>query len=198
MRVFLLLALLTFGLFSCNKGDEIAFVPPLDYLPAYPGSYWTYTNGQRIITANNYVEHQYLLGVTSTEMSDVKKVPVYDGKYLYEYEITQASTQFPLKKLLQEETGDAWQVNLINGQKIMRKTIATGDTLFIDQLGTAAADTFLNVIQVVEYVDSLSADNWYLKEYYAKNIGLIRTEIDNPFDTLPAIIEKEIIDYHIN
>ena len=183
---------------GCNKDSEIAFVVPLDYLPATPGSHWTYTNGERIMTGNSYVEHRYMLGTESSELSEVKKVPVYDSEYLYEYKITQASTQFPLKKLLEEKEGEAWQINLINGQKVMRQAVAFNDSFPITQLGTADTTWYTNVVEVVEFLDSAKAENWYLKEYYAKNVGLIRTDIDNVFDTLSAIIEKEIIDFYIN
>lgn len=185
-------------LFSCNKEDALTIVTPKDYLPAYPGSYWTYTNGERITVNPSYTAHSYQLGVTSSEMSDEKRVPIYDGKALYQYSIEQASTVYPLKKLLVETGTQSWVVNEINTEFVKRQLVSTKDSVPIVPVGAIDTTWYKHVLVVVEFIDSLTVERWNYKEYYAKDVGLIKTEINNPFDTLPAIVEKELMNYHIN
>lgn len=188
------------ALASCEKDKEPEYVYPKSYLPAYPGSYWDYTNGERVLSENNYVLHQYEEGVNSTKKTDEKYVPIYNGQYLYEYSITQSSTVYPLKKLLEESTGKSWEVNKINNEAVLRQVVNKIDTMIIkfppfkNPIDSAIKD----ILVVVEYLDSLGAERWNTKEYYAKNIGLIRVDVNNPFDENPPIIQKQIQGYHIN
>ncbi|MBI9069103.1 MAG: hypothetical protein JEZ09_17530 [Salinivirgaceae bacterium] len=198
MKKTLIPILLILMLFSCNKEDELAIVSPKEYLPAYPGSYWTYTNGERIMVNTEYITHSYQLGVSSSEMSEEKRVPCYNGKALYEYSIEQYSSVYPLKKLLIEKGAEPWIVDKLNGEYIKRQLIKTEDSIPIVPIGVLDTTWYPNVLVVVEFIDSLTVDRWNYKEYYAKNIGLIKSEINNPFDTLPPIVEKELIYSHIN
>jgi len=192
-----------FGLLtSCTKEDALTIVYPKEYLPAYPGSWWVYSNGERVTVQPEYVAHSYQPSINSNDYTSEKLVPCIDGNYLYEYSITQYSTLYPIKKLLEESVSQKpWIVNEVNGEIIYRQTIKKLDSMYIykPSFGTPVVDTlFKSVLVVVEFSDTLTAAKWNTKEYYAKNVGLICTEINNPFDTLNPVIQKVIIDYYIN
>jgi len=201
MKNILIALFVLFALVSCDEESQISVVYPKDYLPAYPGSYWNYSNGERSMVHTSYVTHSYQSTLNSAANTSEKMVPFMDQKYLYEYSISQNSTAYPLKKLLTETvTSSAWKVNEnVSGQTIYRKTIAALDSLYINfNYNGSKIDTFYtNVVVVVEFSSKQDADNWYLKEYYAKNVGLVQTEVNNPYDTLPSIIQKQLISFDI-
>jgi hypothetical protein len=188
-------------MYSCNVDEEPEYVFPGDYFPAYPGSYWDYTNGSRVIVEKNYSLHSYQPDISSAQKTAEKYVPEINGKFLYKYSITQSSTKYPLKKLLDETSKEKWLVNEINNVKIYRQVVETIDSMYINfPPFTQNNDStkFKNVLVVVEFMDSLKADRWNVKEFYAKNVGLIRRELDNPLDGKAAIVEKEIQAYFID
>lgn len=186
---------------SCKVEEEPEYILPGDYFPAYPGSFWDYTNGSRVIVEKNYVLHSYQPDISNPQKTAEKYVPVIDGNYLYKYSITQASTKYPLKKLLDETSKEKWLVNEINNVKTFRQVVETIDSMYINfPPFTQNTDStkYKDILVVVEFIDTLKADRWHVKEYYAKNIGLIRRELDNPLDENAAIVEKEIQRYFID
>lgn len=188
--------LLAFGAFfmQCADDNSLSIVYPKAYLPAYPGSWWSYTNGDRSLVYPEYVGHNYEPSINSPESTTEMLVPYLDGEYLYEYKITQMSTEYPVKKLLDSSIVAEWVVNVVNDEKIYRKTIAKIDSFYL----AGDSSLFTDVLTVVEFQESMGVNKWNKKEYYAKNVGLIRVDINNPNDTLPAIIQKEMVAYHIN
>ena len=55
------------------------------------------------------------------------------------------------------------------------------------------------MIVVKEYIDGLDADTcWIAKEYYAKNIGLIKREIGSCGDSAATLTDFELVRYFIN
>ncbi|HBX83058.1 MAG: hypothetical protein A2W97_14605 [Bacteroidetes bacterium GWE2_40_63] len=197
-----LIALVFIGfLASCGEESELSVVYPKEYFPAYPGSWWFYSNGERTSVLPDYVAHSYQSSINSNEYTDEKLVPCINGQYLYEYKITQHSTRFPVKQLLSESTGVPWVVDTVNGEAIKRQTIGKLDSIFVFIPSVSAdADSakYYNVLVVVEFTDSMTYAKWNLKEYYAKDVGLICTEVNNPYDTLGAIVQKTLIHYFIN
>ncbi len=191
---------IAFFFLACEPEGEPDFVYPKQYLPAYPGSYWDYTNGERVLTGPGYELHSYQSSISSTEKTDSKYVPVYNGTYLYEYSIIQSSTVYPLKKLLDETVGSDWLVNEINDVSIMRQVTGTIDSMIIEfPPYTNPIDcVFMDIIVVVEYLDTLGVNRWNTKEYYAKDVGLIQVEVDDPFDEEGAVLQKQIQGYDIN
>ncbi len=195
----LLVSALAFS--GCEKESDPVYVTPKSYLPAYPGSYWDYTDGTRLKTASDYVQHQYQLAPNSTDNSAVKLVPYYNSQYLYEYQVWQDVPLFPLKKLLSESaTENPWVVNEVNGVKIYRKTTRILDSLIVSYppFNATSDSIFYSVIEVVEYNDTLGVARWNTREYYAKNVGLIRTDINNPFDSLGFVTVSTLQGYFIN
>ena len=66
---------------ACDDGNDARYITPEPYLPAYPGSYWDYSDGSRV-RACDYELHRYRESTTSTGLTDECYVPVWDGKYL--------------------------------------------------------------------------------------------------------------------
>jgi len=197
----LYLLLILFGLLSsCEKDNPLSIVYPKEYLPAYPGSWWLYSNGEQVTVQPEYVAHSYQASVNSPKYTDEKMVPCINGNYLYEYSITQYSTTYPLKTLLQEKPGAAWKVSEVNGEIIYRQTIAKLDSIriYTPSFGIQTDSLYKDVLVVVEYSDTLTAKKWNLKEYYAKNVGLIRVDVNDPFYSKDSVTQKVIINHFIN
>jgi hypothetical protein len=180
---------------SCKDTKQPDVILPKEYLPAYPGSYWDYTDGTRSRVEPQYEEHSYRESANSTSYSEACLVSVIDGKYLYEYSVYQSSPIYPLRKLLSDKNENAWVVEDNNGVRLLRHSQSI-DSLIV--IYPHKDSIFRNIIISVEYIDSLGEDRWTRKEYYAKNVGLIRVDVNNPFDTIAPVIEKEIRTYHIN
>jgi hypothetical protein len=98
-KVYLILMLIGL-LSSCGKDNPLTIVYPKEYLPAYPGSYWDYSNGERVTVQPEYVAHNYQASINSPDYTEEKMVPCINGDYLYEYSITQFSTTYPLKNIV--------------------------------------------------------------------------------------------------
>lgn len=74
------------------------------------------------------------------------------------------------------------------------------DTIFdITIINCDSIRTYDSVIVVREYIEDLDFDTcWISKEYYAKNIGLIKREIGSCADGSVSMTDFEIIKYFIN
>jgi hypothetical protein len=138
-------------------------------------------------------------------------VPYIDHEYLYEYGITQNSMTYPLKTLLSETDKKPWVVDIVEEVEIYREMLAKLDSInvtfdlpihitdtTIHEGEIHAYTTYKDILVVVEYLGTLDKTKWNKKEYYAKNIGLIQVEINNPYDTLVPIIQKKLVNYNIN
>lgn len=195
--LFLLVVLVS----ACELDEDPQTEYPDSYLPAYPGSYWDYNNGERILTSPTYELHSYEYEINSTKKTSEVYVPVYNGQYLYTYSVYQNSTQYPLKKLLDEKTGEKWVINDVNNSPVIREVTHKLDTFIIPfPPHTNPVDcVFTDVIVVVEYIETFGVDKWNVKEYYADSVGLIQVEVNDPFDTTQSsIVQKQINGYYIN
>ncbi len=176
---------------ACGDGSDPKYIAPEAYLPAYSGSYWDYTDGTRV-RATAYELHCYRPSTTSTDYTDECYVPVWDGHYLYKYSIYQPSPLYPMKELLRAKGSAVWIVDENNGDKLKRSevlidSLAVGDSLY------------KSVYRVTEFLESLDdTDHWNIREYYAKNVGLVKVEVNNPHDSLGCVVQKELRSYFIN
>ncbi len=176
---------------ACGDGNDPKYITPEPYLPAYPGSYWDYTDGTRV-RATNYELHNYRPSTTSPDYTDECYVPIWDGHYLYKYSIYQSSPLYPLKELVRARGSSVWIVDENNGQKLKRSeehvdSLAVGDSIYKD------------VYCVTEFLENLDNKNhWNLREYYAKNVGLVKVEVKNPNDSANFVVQKELRSYFIN
>lgn len=258
---FSLFAFMALGLAlsACDNGSDARYIEPNEYLPAYPGSYWDYSDGSRV-RATDYELHSYRLSTTSTEKSEECFVPVWDGKYLYKYSIYQSSPNYPMKELLRAKGSAEWVVDENNGVRLKRSeatdtmrikvpvdsnvfeytlfnrdsvdiktvkdtlfrkvlvdsvtkafryawvskdSVSAKDTLFTRKrvdVVTVVKDSLFKVYRVTEYLETLDdIANWNIREYYAKNIGLVKVEVNNPNDSLGgSVVQKEIKAFFIN
>ena len=195
--MFLVISVLAF---SCKKEEDPPFIYPKSYFPAYPGSYWIYTNGETKTVDPDYYLHSYQQGVVSPSFSENAYVPKIGQQYVYEYSITQNSTTYPLKKLLSEKLNDSWVVNDWNGDEIKRKVVAVGDTISIRQYPytSDSVTVYSPVIEVIEYSSKNGEKAWFSKEYYANKIGLIRKDINISHDTINSVVDFELVKDSIN
>lgn len=184
---------------SCLPDEEMEILYPKDYFPAYPASYWTYSDGNTVKVETGYHLHSYEDSIGSNHKTEEMYVPKIDGQYVYEYGITQNSTRVPLKKLLQETVSSSgWIVDYWNGKPVYRQVLAVNNTVTVSDTIFNIDTTFTNVISVIEYAEELTETNWFVKEYYAQYVGLIRIEVNNYQDTLEPIVTSDLVDYYIN
>jgi hypothetical protein len=184
---------------GCLEEEEPETIFPKEYFPAYPASYWIYSNGETVKVDAGYHLHSYEDSINSNHKTEAVYVPRIDGQYVYEYGITQNSTRVPLKNLLQESVSTSpWVVEYWNGKPVYRKVLAVNNTVVLYDSIYNIDETFTNVISVIEYAQELSDTNWFVKEYYAQYVGLIRKEINNYQDTLNPLIVYDLVDYYVN
>ena len=198
MRKLLLIFLISGFFYGCLKDEEVEVFYPEDYFPAYPASYWIYNNGNTVKVDPGYHLHSYEDSVESNNKTEDFYVPRIDEHYVYGYKITQNSTRVPVKQLLSEKDESEWVVEYWNGKPIKRKTVSITDVVTLQDTVFGIDTTISGVIAVIEYSEEMGEENWFVKEYYAKYVGLIRTEINNYPDTLNPIIGYDLVDYYIN
>lgn len=243
---------------ACKKEQNYETLFPEEYFPAYPGSYWVYSNGITKTTEAYYRLH--------TVNSEDVYVPVYDGKIVNGYSVG--------NKEIINFNGSAWQVGEFDGMEIYREIIDLDtslriiqypyndpsycdtifeevtsipidttinlievnncdgyfdcdtvlincdnphscdtlyyalleeiiyyDTTFIDTVLTNcdSITMYYDVIVVKEYVSNLDdLDCWFYKEYYAKDVGLVKREVASCSESTSNITEFELVRYHIN
>ncbi|MBE9467820.1 MAG: hypothetical protein IMY72_05785 [Bacteroidetes bacterium] len=186
--------------FSCQKENDPSVISPKSYFPAYPGSYWVYTDGETRTVEPDYCLHSYQQGVVGPDFSEEAYVPKMGQQYVYEYGITQNSVTHPLKQLLSEKLNDTWVVKDWNNEEIIRKVIAINDTVKINQYPSTSnkINSYNPVIVVIEYSSSEGEKHWRSKEYYAKNIGLIRRDINISREIIEPVIVFELVSCSIN
>ncbi len=189
------------GLISCEKDKEIKPIEsvaydtiiPLDYFPAYPGSYWIYDNNDTLKVADQYEKYIF-------NSAEYDEVPDYDTlilpklilngvfnptdtfAYVNGYSISKeriSDYRDPAFKYILSETEDS--TFAIGGRfqihQIIGKTIKTDTSIII---GSATYDNVLITIELDLAcheqggypIDSCA----YKREYYAKGIGLIKRE----------------------
>lgn len=196
--IVLIISFLGLIITSCVKDDDVEIIYPKDYLPAYPTSYWVYSNGEIVKVEPGYHLHSYHDSINNNHVSEEVYVPKINGEFLYEYSITQNSIQFPLKELLRENINSQWTVNLWNDMPVYRKVISLNDTIVLKDSITGIDTTLTSIVSVIEYTTDLGEENYFVKEYYAKQIGLVRKEYNNYQDTLGSFIAYDLVDYFIN
>lgn len=192
----ILLLIGTLMIFAACKDTEVEYLFPKDYFPAYPESYWVYSDGTTVTVSPGYHKHNYYEELESNVTTDEVYVPMIDNHYVYEYSITQNDNRKPLKKLLSESTNDNWIVGYWKNGEIKRKVI-NNDTSVTLSAPVADIDqqTFDSCIIVEEFYKDTIAHAWMTKEIYAPKIGLIRQEIRRGEDSL---VLKELIRFFIS
>ncbi|NOZ47790.1 MAG: hypothetical protein GXO79_13565 [Chlorobi bacterium] len=253
-----LIAGILFLITGCIKEAKYETLYPKAYFPAYPGSYWIYSNGQTKTTDAYYRLHT----INSTDYY----VPVYEGEIVNGYKVGD-------KEIINFD-GNPWVVGSFDDGNILRKIETLDTTILITQfpyynstlcdtileeITEIPIDTLLNLVQVIScdgyencdtvlincddphacdtlyytlteeivYYDTTFTDTiitgcdsisiydsvivvkeysanmdelncWFYKDYYAKNIGLVKREVASCSDSTGFITEFELVKYHIN
>lgn len=188
--------LLFLVIFSCRKPEEEEPLPeplvydtlyPLSYLPAYPGSYWKYTDisGElsAIYTGPDYVKASY-------QASDSSYVPIYDGKPLWGYSVPTNYSSVPQALLSVNVNVNDWQLYYNSGVTTSRRVIARDTTISI-----GGQDYFPTIVTEDYYVYG-SFLHPLNRRYYTKEVGMIREDTYSGADSLSGV--RTLSEYFIN
>lgn len=174
---------------------------PSSYIPAYPGSYWKYSDGTSISTDSVYRKAAILTTsgpfARSCHKTGIAFLPSYNGSLLSGY-TSMNESYTPCTTLLISETEETeWTAG------------ETGWTVVGDQYGGVyakmlAVDTTITLRNGDTYTECIVIREWYEKYggeqgverflCYAKNVGRLATyHVMNP-DTAIGI---ELVEYYI-
>lgn len=206
----LLLALFLFN--SCNRNDDpidpqvdIDTIFPSEYIPAYPGSWWKYSDGSEI-KAGKYtlyslerVRKNDLCGIDNLSLVTKK-----DSCYAPLYGRTQLFGTYGISS----QYGLCFLVPLVDlddqkEEHFVRRYEDKVDYYFDESLDTAVSingQIYEKARTTKHYLKEGGAPSWlidssYTRYIYAPGVGLIRKEIKR-FGS--PIKQVDLIDYHIN
>lgn len=210
------------GLISCEINNETKpidsvgydTIRPLDYFPAFPGSFWIYDNNDTLKVVNQYEKYIFnSSGYTLDPDYDTLILPklilngVFNPSDTFAYvngcsisRSKESDYRDPAFKILLSLTeGSEFTIGgVIQGHKITGKTIKVDTTINIGMT------EYKNVIITIQFdyacvlaTGSSPEDCATLREYYAKDVGLIKRETRNyPIDT-DFVKDIELIKYEI-
>lgn len=187
----------------------------MEYLPAFPGSYWIYDNNDTLKVADQYEKYIFnSAGYTAVPDYDTLMLPklILNGvfnqpdtyAYLNEYSISKSNESNyrdpAFKELLSLTEGSEFTIGgAIQGHKIKGKTIKVDTTIYI---GTTE---YKNVIMTIQYdyacvlgTGGSPEDCATLREYFAKDVGLIKRETRNYPIEIEFVKDIELIKYKLN
>ena len=190
-------------------------IKPLEYFPAYPGSIWIYDNNDTLKVESQYEKFIFnSAGYAAVADYDTLILPklilngIYNPNdtfgYVREYSISQSNESNyrdpAFKEFLSLTEGAEFTIGgAIQGHKMTGKTIKVDTTIYI---GTKKYE---NVIMTIQYdyacvsgTGGTPEDCATLREYYAKDVGLIKREKRNyPIGT-DFVKDIELIKYEID
>lgn len=216
----LFLLVLTAALISCEKSRDTdpsvtAFfdtIRPLEYFPAFPGSYWVYDNDDTLKVAGQYEKYIFnSAGYTAMPDYDTLVLPklilngIYNPgdsfAYVREYSISKASLSSyrdpAFKQILSLNEGDALLIGgAVQGHQITGRVIEADTSIRIE------GKTYEHVIVTIHFDRMCTMNGFsesecaFRREYYARGVGLIKRESRNyPIDT---VFVKEIALRHFD
>ena len=209
------------GLISCVKDNETKpddsviydTIKPLDYFPAYPGSYWIYDDNDTLKVADQYEKYIFnSAGYTAEPDYDTLILPklILNGvfnspqtfAYVNGYSISQSTGNYrdpAFKDILSVNQGDELIIGgAVQGHQIRGRVVKTDTTIEVN------GSIYENVIITIHFDNYWSGygmtetEYAFEREYFAKDVGLIKREIKNyPIDT-EFKNDIELIKYEIN
>jgi len=169
---------------------------PLPYLPAYPGSSWTYAdaNGNvKVISTGSAYEGRIIDCDPEDCTSNLAFVPIWNGAPLYGYStLSISSRSCSLVPLLQEApVGTTWNTVYPpwQGYSAERVIIALDTNMVVRGVN------YTHVIGVADKDYNGSTTHTNAWRYYAKDIGVIREDLRMGTD---SILTYELVSYTIN
>jgi len=197
-----------------NNSSQVTYdtIFPLKYFPAYPGSYWIYDNGDtlKVEGFEKYIFNSESFDAVPKYDTLILPKLVLNGIYNFPdtfafvkgYAISKSKNSDyrdpAFKDILSTTQGSEFTIGAaFQGHKLTGKTIKVDTTISIDGV---SYDSVIVTIQFDYACTSMgdSPENCAtIKEYYAKNVGLIKREkkayaIDTVF-----IKDFELIDFEI-
>jgi len=200
------------GLISCKKNNDVyEKIEPLEYFPAFPGSYWVYDNNETL-QVEKYERYTYNTeaydGEPKYETLILPKL-VLNGifnapdaiAYIKRYSISKSSyhiyRDFAFIDLLAETEGSTFYITSTwGGNRNEGKTIKKDTSIIVQN------KRYDNVLITVQYNTGCWNPNYSIeecstiKEYYAKNVGLIKRERRHIADSVWTK-DIELVEYNI-
>lgn len=188
------------------KKEETKYdtIYPLQYFPAFPGSYWNYSNGKSLQMEDQYQIFYYdkapwgvkpVCDTIYLPKFKINSIYGYSQSYVYGYEISTGTFRLPLRQILSEVVGPTFQTSeIFGGNASYGKTIKKDTSMVINGV------KFDNVLIVINYFWNQHIGNlpWNIKEYYAKDVGLIKRESRDLNKPTIITVDFELISYKIN
>lgn len=173
----------------------IETIYPESYFPAYPGSFWEYedSNGDttRVETSPTYV-------LSYSQNGPNYYAPHYDGMVVRKYLISTSATDYHSSKWKRILPDELYVGNVFLQKYVHPSTDYSGTILAIDTSISINGIQYDSVI-VVKESNGPNGNGTYhplANMYYAKHIGVIRTEVYNGSGTITNTID--VIDYFVN
>ena len=202
MRIFCFLIGLFFisiFFYACRKDEFVDYkiIEPLQYFPVYPGSFWIYNTGDTmkiydayqssgIIEYSQKGEETILVLPKLIANQTFNNTDVFINEYSY---IGTSNWRF-----LSLIEGEQYAIsNYYQGHQQFRKTIKVDTSIIIGNR------VYQDVIIIAEYESACGYGEgcYELKDYFAKDVGLIKREYKNWQDSLFYSV-SELEGYFIN
>lgn len=194
---------------ACNEEVQVlepmfAVVEPSAYLPAFPGSWWVYSDESRVETESGYFLSTVLATSWDTNHGVVRccegkrlRLPVYAGYSLYGYtrirpDASGTNGAVCSERLLSENLGDEYRWGGSHYGRTKSRTILVGASV---TLGSGATYSPCVVVKRVEglHANSFDQASRFTLEWYARDVGLVRRI--NRISTTDSVVVDLIAHY---
>ncbi len=185
----------------------IPVITPMSYFPAWPGSYWVYGGADTLSVEDKFqLCSKYVTWYNTPPPFETVYMPRFkrnkvfttcpNNAFIHGYLMESPSARLLYRTLLEENLYQWFRVkfsgaadDLYNG-----RTIAVDTTIQVNNI------TYNNVIVVINYRETVGEliFDWHYREYYAKNVGLIKREYRNPLVSEQIYTVLELKSYFIN
>ena len=160
--------ILMLGFDSCKKKNKGRIVPPNPYFPAWPGSYWEYSDGSKITVDGEYKDCHVGNEILSLPYIECSDGDVLGGQgYIYGYDINYGDKFYGFLRETKTITDFS---RPDQGHQSLRKVLNADSTITINN------QTFLHTIAVEEFDAYVPGGNNFTVDFFARDLGLIRRD----------------------
>jgi hypothetical protein len=210
MKKIIIQVLILLLILSCEKENQKEIIPDIpeydtvafgDYFPVYPNSYWIYLNksGDTIIHKTDSIYTLWSNYNPVNNPYDTVKyyVTKYDGKAVNKYSIYVGSDSYHESGWESILPDELYKGNLFQERYDWPNTYYSGVIQTIDTTIMIHSNYYDSVVIVMEYCGPSPGILPYGKTFYAKKIGIIKTERCS-YQSFDSIYSEEfLIRYHI-